>query len=84
MSCYSYDPDYKLSTCQCDLGDACRTCDCNGNVNECSLLEFGRPVAFEEEKAKTLPVHVKIGDWEQTYSVPHIPINVTGFKTLEE
>ena len=49
MSCYWYDPDYKLSTCQCDLGDACRTCDCNGNVNECSLLEFGRPVAFEKK-----------------------------------
>ena len=50
MSCYWYDSDYKLSTCSCDLGDACRTCDCNGNVNECSLLEFGRPVAFEEGK----------------------------------
>lgn len=50
MSCYWYDPDYKLSTCSCDLGDACRTCDCNGNVNECSLLEFGRPVAFEKGK----------------------------------
>ena len=60
MSCYWYDPDYKLSTCQCDLGDACRTCDCNGNVNECSLLEFGRPVAFE--KISTLLVDDKFED----------------------
>ena len=53
MSCYWYDPDYKLSTCGYSVGDACHTCDCNGDVHSCSLREFGRPIAFERKEYVT-------------------------------
>lgn len=48
MTCYYYDPDYKLSTCTYNLGDACCTCSCNGNVDECPYQEFGRTIAEEK------------------------------------
>lgn len=50
MGCYWYDENYKLSTCTYDVGDALRTCDCDGDIDSCTLVECGCKVAFERKE----------------------------------
>jgi len=44
--CYWYDEN-NLSTCTYSMGDAYRTCPCEGESDECPYTEFGRSIAEE-------------------------------------
>ena len=50
MTCFWYDSSYKLSTCTFNVGDACHTCECSGDVEVCPYMECGHKIAFEREE----------------------------------